>query len=43
MAGRILPFEGMTPRIDATAFVAQSADVIGDVGVWWESEPLIRA
>ena len=33
MAGRILPFEGMTPRIDATAFVAESADVIGDVEI----------
>ncbi len=33
MSPTILPFEGQTPRIDATAFVAPTACVIGDVEI----------
>jgi len=41
MAGKILPYRGVYPRIDATAFVADTAAVIGDVeigaeaGIWF--------
>ncbi len=33
MTGQILPFEGITPSIDAAAFVAETAVVIGDVEI----------
>lgn len=41
MGGLIVPFRGMVPRIDATAFVAPTATIIGDVeigadsGIWF--------
>lgn len=41
MAGTILPYRGVYPRIDATAFVAETAAIIGDVeigaeaGIWF--------
>ena len=30
---RILPFQGSTPNVDATAFIAEGATLIGDVAV----------
>ncbi len=33
MTGTILPFDGMTPRVAADAFVAETATLIGDVEV----------
>ena len=33
MPATILPFDGMTPKVEATAFVAETAAVIGDVEV----------
>ena len=33
MSGLIRPFRGVTPRIDPTAFVAETAAVIGDVEI----------
>jgi carbonic anhydrase/acetyltransferase-like protein (isoleucine patch superfamily) len=41
VAGLIVPFRGMVPRIDPTAFVAPTATIIGDVeigadsGIWF--------
>jgi carbonic anhydrase/acetyltransferase-like protein (isoleucine patch superfamily) len=41
MAGQILPYRGVLPKIDASAFVASTAVVIGDVeigpdsGIWF--------
>lgn len=33
MSGMILPFDGMTPKVAETAFVAETATLIGDVEV----------
>lgn len=33
MTGLVLPFDGMTPKIDPAAFVAETATVIGDVEI----------
>lgn len=33
MSGLILPFDGMTPKVPETAFVAETATLIGDVEV----------
>ncbi|MBP2315890.1 gamma carbonic anhydrase family protein [Azospirillum soli] len=41
MSGLILPFKGTSPKIDASAFIAPTATVIGDVeigpdtGIWF--------
>ena len=41
MTGLLLPFKGTTPRIDGSAFIAETATVIGDVeisadaGIWY--------
>lgn len=37
MSGRIIPFNGHTPRVHPTAFVAPTATLIGDVEVGPES------
>jgi len=37
MSGLLLPYKGMMPKIDETAFIAETATIIGDVAIGADS------